>query len=222
MKQGHRSPLVNVHISAFRFRTTPPAQVVQWFYVLLAKPASPQFENICKVFSHSILQDEFIGPGHIDQLAQEQKMMRTFCVDIFLACGFGALLCANVVRGSRSHTTHLTPLISIDPSRITHLSPPSHTTHLIHLTQHLTYTLISLICHHSSLTTHLSPLISHHSSLTTHPSPLIPHHSSLTTIHHSFPSPHAIHLTPPISHIAHLTPFISHYASDTPHITLDI
>ena len=133
--------------------------------------------------------------------------------------------CVNVLRSSRSHTAHLTPLILIHSSHIAHLSPPSHTTHrilhlphnishtqtshttdLTHLIQHVTYTLIP---HHSSLTTHLPPLISHHSALTTHLPP-------------SSPSSPAIHFTPPISHTSHLAPLISHYAPDTTHITLDI
>ena len=128
--------------------------------------------------------------------------MRKFCVGVFLACGFGSLLCVNCVRGSRSLTSHhspqsthfaslishhhLTPLISFISSHNMSHTQTSHTTHLTHLTQHVTYTLIS---HHSSLTTHLPPLISHHSALTTHLPP------SYTT------------------HLPYLTPFVSHRPS---------
>ena len=133
--------------------------------------------------------------------------LQKFCVDVFLACGFGALLCKNVVRGSRSHTTHLTPRILIHSSHIAHLSPPFHTTHLIHLSHNISHTQTSHTTHLTHLIQHVTyTLISHHSSLTTHLPPLISHHSALTTLisrHHtpliSFISRHSFHTT----HLAH-------------------
>ena len=121
------------------------------------------------------------------------------------------------------------------------LSPPSHTTHLIHLTPLISHNIPHT---RSSHTTHLTPLISNHSSLTTHLSPpshtthlihltsFISHHPSHTHLllisHHSS---HTTHLTPLISnhssltthlsppshttHLIHLTSFISHHPSHT-------
>ena len=153
--------------------------------------------------------------------------MWNFCVNVVLACGFGALPCVNIIRGNYSHTTYLIPLILLHLTSLIshrHLTPLisfiSHATYHIH--KHLTL-LISLI----SYNTHLPPLISHHSALTTHlpPSytthlpPLISHHATLTT--HLPPSytTHLLHLTPFVSHHPSHTLAISHHSSHTTHLT---
>ena len=112
-----------------------------------------------------------------------------------------------------SHHFLIYLISSLTSSNITHLSPPCHTTHLIHLTQHLTYIHISHYSSHSSHITshihiHLSShfLIFHHWSLTTHLSP--PY-----TTHLLFISRHSFHTI-------HLTPLISNHSSHTTHLTL--
>ena len=178
------------------------------------------------------------------------------------------LISHNISHTHPSHTTHLNPFTFHHSSLTTHLSPLAshhhftplisfishHSSHIIshnishtrlshttHLTQHLTYTLIS---HHSSQSTHLSPPISHHSSLTIHLSPpshtthffhltsLISHRSSHTLLisHHSshtrqiwHHSSHTTHLTPLsalyASHTTHPTPLIANHSSHITHLT---
>ena len=103
---------------------------------------------------------------------------------------------------------HLTS--SLTSPDITHLSPPFHTTHLIHLTQHLTYI-------HSSPSSHITPHIhihlSSHSSFTTDPSPLISHHHTPLISFISRHSFHTIHLT------HYSSPLISNHSSHTTHLT---
>ena len=122
------------------------------------------------------------------------------------------------------HWSNTTPHRSSHwPNTTSHM----HSSHTAHLTQHLTYTLIShhssqtIISHHSYHTTHLTPLISHYPSHITHFTPIVSRHlfhtTALTPLLMSHQSSHTTPLRPLISP-TYLTPLISHHTCLTTHL----